>query len=162
MKADKVVKTNAMRWLDKAKVAYQTSHYEVADGDNDGVAVAHKLAISPQIVYKTLVLQSEQAYHVCLLAAERELDLKKTAQAFGVKRIELIAVKDLLPLTGYVKGGCSPIGMKKAFATLIDLPAQELTLIYISAGKIGSQIVISPLALAQEISAQFADLSTDH
>lgn len=160
MGRDKVIKTNAMRLLDRAKITYQVSSYPIEDEHNDGVSVAHKLGVEPAVVYKTLVLKSDESHHVAIIPADHELDLKQTAKSFNVKRVELIAVKDLLPLTGYVKGGCSPLGMKKLFPTLIEQSAKELELIYVSAGKIGWQIIINPNDLADMLSARFAPLST--
>lgn len=159
MSRSKPIKTNAMRLLDSAKAAYRVSSYPISDEQNDGLSVAQKLAVPPDVVYKTLVLQSDQTYFVALIAADRELDLKQAAKSFGVKRLELIPVKQLLPLTGYLKGGCSPLGMKKAFPSLIDQPARDKAEIYVSAGKIGWQIVINPQTLADVLSAGFAPLS---
>lgn len=159
MGRDKVIKTNAMRLLDKAKITYQVSSYPIEDEHNDGVSVAHKLGVEPAVVYKTLVLKSDESHHVAIIPADHELDLKQTAKSFNVKRVELIAVKDLLPLTGYIKGGCSPLAMKKVFPSLIDQTAQALEEIYISAGKIGWQIRVNPGDLADCLSAGFAVLS---
>lgn len=155
----KIVKTNASRILYQANIKYELTEYDVKDEHNDGVSVAHKIGVEPKLIYKTLVLKSDKAHHVCLIAADKEVSLKKVAQAFGVKRIELIPVKDLLPLTGYVKGGCSPVGMKKKFPTLIDEPAKELSTFYVSAGKVGTQMKLNPNELAKFLSAQFVSLS---
>lgn len=155
----KVVKTNACRLLDQAKVAYETTHYDVHDEHNDGVSVAAKLGVSPEEIYKTLVMKSDQGYHVCLVAANLEVNLKLAAKAFGVKKIEMIPQKDLLGLTGYVKGGCSPIGMKKHFPTVIDEKAKALSNIYVSAGMIGLQLKLAPLDLANMVQARFVELT---
>lgn len=160
MGRDKTIKTNAMRLLDKARIKYQVSSYMVADGKNDGISVAQKLGVDPSLVFKTLVLTSDKSFHVAIIPSDHSLDLKSTARAFGVKRVELIAVTDLLPLTGYIKGGCSPLAMKKVFPSLIDQTAQALEEIYISAGKIGWQIRVNPGDLADCLSAGFAVLST--
>lgn len=159
MKQEKIVKTNAMRLLDQAGIPYRVTGYEVEDQHNDGVSVAHKLGVSPALIYKTLVMGSEQGYHVCLVSSEHVIDLKQAAKAFGVKRLDLIEVRELLPLTGYVKGGCSPIGMKKRLPTLIDEPAKELKEFYISAGRIGQQILMNPQDLVKLLKCGFAPLS---
>lgn len=154
----KIHKTNAMRILDSLKISYETLSYE-ADEHVDGVSVAHKLGLAPSVVFKTLVMKSERAYHVCLIASDREVDLKKAAKAHGVKRLELIPAKELLPLTGYVRGGCSPIGMKKAFETVLDLSAFTQDTILVSAGKIGLQLKLDPSDLEKALRSQRADLS---
>lgn len=159
MKQEKIAKTNAMRLLDRAGMPYRVTGYDVLDQHNDGVSVAHKLGVSPALIYKTLVLGSELGYHVCLVSSEHVIDLKQAAKAFGVKRLDLIEVRELLPLTGYVKGGCSPIGMKKRFPTLIDEPAKDVNEFYISAGRIGQQIVMNPHDLVRLLDAEFARLS---
>lgn len=154
----KVHKTNAMRKLDSLKTPYDSLSY-MADEHIDGVSVAHKLGLDPAVVFKTLVMKSDQAYHVCIIASDHEVDLKKAAKAHGVKRLELIPTKDLLPLTGYERGGCSPIGMKKSFATVIDQSAFTHESILVSAGKIGLQLKLDPRDLEKAIRSTRADLS---
>lgn len=154
----KVQKTNAMRKLDSLKIDYEALSYEVNE-QIDGVSVAHKLGLSPAEVFKTLVMRSERAYHVCLIASDQEVDLKKAAKAHQVKRLELIPTKELLPLTGYERGGCSPIGMKKAFETVIDVSAFDHDKILISAGRIGTQLRLDPQDLEEAIRAKRADIS---
>jgi Cys-tRNA(Pro)/Cys-tRNA(Cys) deacylase len=136
-------KTNAMRTLDKNKVAYVAHTYE-SDGAISGQEVATALGRSPEQIFKTLVTAGKSGQHyVFVIPSTGELNLKKAAACAGEKSIEMIKSKELLPLTGYVHGGCSPIGMKKFFNTAIDSSAEKLNTIIISAGKIGLQIEIS-------------------
>ena len=119
-------KTNAMRMLDKEKIPYQMHTYDASDGHIDGAAVARKVGMDPAKVFKTLVTRGHSgSYYVCVLPVERELDLKKAAKVFSEKSLEMIPVAQLLPTTGYVRGGCSPIGMKKRFATVFDELAKQ-------------------------------------
>ena len=136
-------KTNVMRILDKAKVQYK--HYSYADTDAiSGADVAKVLQQNPEQVFKTLVTTSKSGNHyVFMLPVEKELDLKKAAQAVAEKSVVMLKQKDLLPLTGYVHGGCSPIGMKKFFKTVIDSSAKNFETIIFSAGKIGYQVELS-------------------
>ena len=136
-------KTNVMRILDKAKVQYK--HYSYVDTNAiSGADVAKVLQQNPEQVFKTLVTTSKSGNHyVFMLPVEKELDLKKAAQAVGEKSVEMLKQKDLLPLTGYVHGGCSPIGMKKFFKTVIDSSAKNFGTIIFSAGKIGYQVELS-------------------
>lgn len=133
-------KTNVMRMLDKAKVNYK--HYSYADTDAvSGVEVAAVLHQDPKRVFKTLVTLARSGNHyVFMIPVEMELDLKKAAAAVGEKSVEMLKSKELLPLTGYIHGGCSPIGMKKFFTTVIDSSAQNFETIIFSAGKIGYQV----------------------
>jgi len=141
MKKGKSEKTNAMRLLDKEKVDYTMQTYDTNDGKIDGISVAHKVGKDPKMVYKTLVTQgASKQYYVFVIPVEAELDLKKAAKAAGEKKVEMIAVKDLLKVTGYVRGGCSPVGMKKLYPTFIDQEAEALETIIVSGGKIGFQI----------------------
>lgn len=153
----KVHKTNAMRKLDSLKMLYEALPYE-ADEHLDGVHVAQKLGLDPSLVFKTLVMKSESAYHVCLIASDQEVDLKKAAKAHGVKRLELIPTKDLLALTGYERGGCSPLAMKKALPTVIDVCAFTHPQILVSAGKIGLQLKLDPHQLEKAIGSERADI----
>lgn len=136
-------KTNVMRMLDKAKVSYK--HYTYADTDAiSGIEVATVLNQNPLQVFKTLVTVGKSGQHyVFLIPVEKELDLKKAAHAVGEKSVEMLKSKELLPLTGYIHGGCSPIGMKKFFPTTIDESAQNFETIIFSAGKIGYQVEVS-------------------
>ena len=145
-----MVKTNAMRLLDSAKIKYDLSEYEVDESDLSGVHGAEMLGIDPDCMFKTLVCADEKGEH--------EVFLKKCAALAGVKRVEMIHVKDLLTLTGYVRGGCSPIGMKKKFPTYIDETAQLCERIYVSAGTRGVQLILSPTDLAEYVGAKFGDL----
>jgi Cys-tRNA(Pro)/Cys-tRNA(Cys) deacylase len=153
-------KTNALRLLDAAGIAYTTATYEVDENDLSGVHAANLLGVPPEQVFKTLVLQgSSGAYMVCCIPVAEELDLKKAAQACGEKKVDLIPVKDLLPLTGYVRGGCSPIGMKKPFPVYIDETAELFDTIGVSAGIRGCQVFLKPEDLRGFIAAEFADLT---
>ena len=152
--------TNAMRLLKQAGVEFETGEYEVDESDLSGVHAAEMLGVDPDCVFKTLVARGEgrNLYVFCIPAAE-ELDLKKCAAAVGEKKLEMVHVKELLGLTGYVRGGCSPIGMKKKYPTLIDETAQLFDRIYVSAGMRGHQIIVAPDALAEFVEAKYADLT---
>lgn len=138
-------KTNAMRILDKMKIKYEMMSYDANDGKIDGITVANKIGKAPETVFKTLVTHNgPQQLYVFVIPVAAELDLKKAAKAAGVKKIEMLAVKDLQKYTGYIRGGCSPIGMKKQYPTFIDESALDLSEIIVSGGKIGTQIVLEP------------------
>ncbi|ARK29629.1 Cys-tRNA(Pro) deacylase [Halalkalibacter krulwichiae] len=140
----KKAKTNAMRSLDQQKIAYEIINYHVNDGKIDGVSVANKIGKQAEYVYKTLVAQgSSKHFYVFVIPVEAELDLKKAAKAAEEKKIEMIPVKDIVKVTGYIRGGCSPIGMKKSFPTFIAHEAQTLETIIVSGGMIGVQIEIT-------------------
>lgn len=161
-KQHKQDKTNAMRLLDQAEIPYETGEYEYDESDLSGDHVAEYLGISPDIVFKTLVtVGHDKNHYVFVIPSSGHLDLKKAAKAAKVKNIEMIAVKELLPLTGYIRGGCSPIGMKKPFPTFIDETAVLFDAIYISAGKRGSQIIVNAEDLAAYIGASFEDLTEE-
>ena len=152
-------KTNAMRMLDREGIAYRTASYEVDESDLSGVHAAELLGVPASYLYKTLVTKGERTgYQVFVIPADRELDLKKAAAAAGDKRVEMVAVKELLPLTGYVRGGCSPLGMKKRFPTHFDESAASLPEIYVSAGQRGLQMIVEPHALARAIGGDFKPL----
>ena len=152
--------TNAMRLLKQAGIEYGTSEYEVDESDLSGVHAAQMLGIDPDCMFKTLVTRGEQKgiYVFCIPVAE-ELDLKKCAAAVGEKKVEMIHVKELLGLTGYVRGGCSPIGMKKKYPTYIDEIATLFDRIYVSAGMRGQQVILSPEDLRAYTDATFVDLT---
>lgn len=144
-KSAKPAKTNAVRLLDQLKVSYDLHEYEVSDGQIDGISVANKIQQPVEIVFKTLVATAGPGkVFVFLVPVAKELNLKSAAKAAGEKKIEMIAVKDILGLTGYIRGGCSPLGMKKLFPTFIDDSAKELNTMIVSAGKIGMQIHLKP------------------
>lgn len=155
-------KTNAMRQLERAGIVYEHRSYEVDETDLSGSHAADLLGVDHRMLFKTLVLRGDkQGYLVCVIPVDHEIDLKKAAKVSGNKKVELIAVKELLPLTGYVRGGCSPIGMKKQFPTYLHSSAQSLEQIGISAGQRGEQILLSPTELASYIKAEFADLTVE-
>lgn len=151
--------TNAMRLLKQAGIAFETASYEVDENDLSGVHAAQMLGTDPDCVFKTLVARGERKglCVFCIPVAE-ELDLKKCAAAAGEKKIEMIHVRELPALTGYIRGGCSPIGMKKRYPTYIDETAQLFDRIYVSAGQRGVQLIVEPVALANYVGAAFADL----
>jgi Cys-tRNA(Pro)/Cys-tRNA(Cys) deacylase len=155
-----VNKTNAMRLLDAEKFSYEVYTYSVNDGKIDGVSVAHKIGMSPSIVFKTLVVQgtSKQTY-VFVIPVEAELNLKKAASLSGEKKVEMVPVKDIQKLTGYIRGGCSPIGMKKLYPTFIDQEAQFLDQMVVSGGKIGIQLLIKVEDLTKMTGAALVDVS---
>ena len=152
-------KTNVMRELDKLKISY--NHYCYADTDAvSGVDVAHVLNQNPEHVFKTLVTFGKSKKHyVFMLPVAKELDLKKAAKSVGEKAVEMVKSKELLGLTGYIHGGCSPIGMKKFFKTIIDKSAQNFDSIIFSAGKIGYQVEVNIEELTKVIKIDFADLT---
>ena len=148
-------KTNAMRLLDKAKVKYEVREYP-QDGPVAAVDVAAYLGQPADRLFKTLVTtDNDHGYYVFCLPGDHELDLKKAAVLAGVKKIEMLKQKDLLKLTGYIHGGCSPIGMKKVFPTFVDTSALDWDTIYVSGGKIGLQIELDPRSLEDMIGAKF-------
>lgn len=152
-------KTNAVRLLERAGVAFRTRAYEVREDALDAVSVAHSVGVDPDRVFKTLVTVSDGGEHfVFCIPGSAELDLKKAAHAAGVKRIALIRLRDLLPLTGYVHGGCSPLGMKKSFPTWIDDSSELFETIYVSGGARGLQLELAPRDLAGLIPCRAADL----
>lgn len=151
------VKTNAMRMLDRAKIAYTLHTYSPDDGI-DGISVARKLGQPEERVYKTLVTKGKSTHFVFVIPVAAELDLKAAAKAVGEKAVEMIAVKDINKVTGYIRGGCSPVGMKKPFLTVIDESAKPLPAIFVSGGRIGLQMEIDPTVLAAFIGADFAPI----
>lgn len=156
----KLKKTNAMRILDSKKIKYGVKEYEVNEDDLGAVAVAAKTGIDIDRIYKTLVLKGDKkGYIVACIPGGSEVDLKALAKVSGNKRVEMIAMKDLEKLTGYIRGGCSPLGMKKLFPTYIDEPAKELDTIVVSGGKRGLQIELSPYDLAKIVRGEFPKIS---
>ena len=151
--------TNAMRLLRAAKVPFEVKEYEVDENDLSGVHIAESLHISPDCMFKTLVARGATGgiYVFCIPSAS-ELDLKKCAALVGEKSIEMVHVKELLGLTGYIRGGCSPVGMKKKYPTYMDETAVLFDPIYVSAGARGAQLVINPETLAEFAKIAFADL----
>lgn len=148
-----------MRILDKEKIDYHMMSYSTDDGKIDGVSVAEKIGRAPGIVYKTLITQgASKAYYVFVIPVEDELDLKKAAKVVSEKKIEMIPVKEITKVSGYIRGGCSPVGMKKLFPTNIHEAAQSLETIIVSGGQIGLQIEIRPEDLAKSVQANFADI----
>ncbi|MBA2876159.1 Cys-tRNA(Pro) deacylase [Thermaerobacillus caldiproteolyticus] len=142
------VKTNAMRVLDKKMIPYNVITYDSQDGKIDGISVAHNIGKDPRFVYKTLVTRgNSRNIYVFVIPVESELDLKKAAQVTGEKKVEMVPVKDIQKLTGYIRGGCSPIGMKKLYPTFIDSSASQLEHIIVSGGRIGVQVELSVEAL---------------
>ena len=159
-KDKKEEKTNAVRLVEKAGVEYELHSYDVEDGKIDGVSVAEKTGKAVEMVYKTLVTVGQSKEHyVCVIPVAKELDLKKAAKFFGEKKVEMIHQKDLLPLTGYIHGGCSPVGMKKPFDTCIDESALDHDTICVSAGKVGLQMELNPEDIAMLASADFGDIA---
>lgn len=155
-------KTNVMRVLEQHKIPYTVHGYPHGKDAVDGETVARLLGQNPAQVFKTLVARGKSGGHyVFVIPVARELDLKKAASAAGEKAVELIAVKQLLGLTGYVRGGCSPIGMKKAFPTVFDESVCALPSVMVSAGKIGRQIECEPSALLALTHAKTAALTMD-
>lgn len=151
-------KTNVMRILDQKKIKHKTYSY-VGTGAISGIEVAEALGQNPKYVFKTLVtVGKSKNNYVFVIPVEKELDLKKAAKAVGEKSIDMIKSKELLPLTGYIHGGCSPIGMKKFFKTIIDISAEDYESIIFSAGKIGYQVEMSMEDLSKVIRFTTADL----
>ncbi len=160
MKKKPLNKTNAMRILDQSGLDYSWDEYEYDESDLSGTHAAEVLGVSEDEIFKTLVTRSEtKELNVFVIPVAGELDLKKAAQASGHKRIEMIHVRELVDLTGYMRGGCSPIGMKKQYPTYIDETAVLFDRIFFSAGKRGVQIIMNAEDLAGLIGAEFADLT---
>lgn len=151
-------KTNAMRMLDRAGIQYGKLSYDYGDGSIHGAAVAEKINRPPETVFKTLVAHSGNSLFVFIIPVAEELDLKKAAKAAGEKKLDMLPVKELQKWTGYIRGGCSPIGMKKLYPTFIDSSAGSLETMIVSAGKIGTQIEVAPPQLAGLTAARFVEL----
>ena len=156
----KIEKTNAARLLDRAKIAYELIPYQVDENDLAATHVAAQLGEDIACVFKTLVLKGDRSgYFVCVVPGDHEVDLKAAAKVSGNKKCDLIPMKELLGVTGYIRGGCSPIGMKKPFPTYLHITAAEHPHIYISAGVRGLQIKIAPSDLIAFVGALTADIS---
>ncbi len=141
-------KTNVMRILDKEKISYQFYFYDHEDGKIDGVSVAHKLGQKVEQVFKTLVTRgASKEFYVFVVPVAKELNLKAAAKSVGEKSVEMIHVDEINKTTGYIRGGCSPVGMKKLFRTVIDSSCEQLQTIIVSGGKIGTQVEVDPRAL---------------
>ena len=158
----KELKTNAMRMLDRMKIPYEYETYECEDF-TDGIETADKLGYDHALVYKTLVTTGKSGEHyVFVIPIEAEIDFKKAAKAVGEKSLEMLHLKNLTKVTGYVRGGCTAIGMKKQFPIVIQKDAEELTQMHVSGGKLGMQLKLAPADLKKAAKAQFADVIRDH
>lgn len=154
----KELKTNAVRILDRNKIKYELLTYE-CDEFIDGLHTAEQTGAPVGQSYKTLVMQGKsRKYYVFVIPIAKEVDLKAAARSVGEKSVEMIHVRDINAITGYVRGGCSPLGMKKQFPTVIDASAREQENIYISGGRVGTSIRLNPMDLARVIRAEFADI----
>ena len=157
----KIQKTNVARLLDKAKIAYELIPYEVDEINLAASHVAEQLHVDIAMVFMTIVLTAGPGkFFVCVVPGDEEIDLKKAAKAAGYKKVELLPMKELLPLTGYIRGGCSPIGMKKPFPTFFHSTAVDFEHIYVSAGVRGLQLRVAPADLIGYVGATVTDLST--
>ena len=155
----KIAKTNAARLLDAAAIEYELIPYEVDETDLGAQHIADQLGENIDQVFKTLILEGDKTGHlVCVIPGAEEVDLKKAARVSGNKKVDLIPMKELLPTTGYIRGGCSPVGMKKPFPTFIDETCILYDYIYVSAGVRGLQFKIDPQALVEFVGAETVDL----
>ena len=154
-----MIKTNAMRMLSAAKIPFEVMEYEVDENDLSGVHIAEQIGLPREVVFKTLVAKGDKTGPLvfCIPCAD-ELDLKKAAFLTGNKKIEMVAVKDLLGLTGYIRGGCSPIGMKKKFPTWVDESCMKYERITVSSGTRGAQLLLDRASLLQFVQGKTADL----
>lgn len=153
-------KTNAMRMLDRGKVPYTVHTYDHSDGRIDGVSVAAKVGIDPERVYKTLVTRgSSGGYFVFVIPVALELDLKKAARAVGEKSVAMIRVEEINKVTGYIRGGCSPVGMKKLYPTVFDRRVESLPAVVVSGGRIGVQVEVDPEALIRLVGGKTAEIT---
>lgn len=155
-----MTKTNAMRLLEAAGIEFEVLEYPVDENDLSGESVARKTGKAHEQIFKTLVFSGEKnGFGVCCIPTCEELDLKKAAKLFGEKKVEMLHVKDLLKTTGYIRGGCSPVGMKKQFPTVIDETACLFDKIYVSAGVRGMMLGVEPQTLADFVNARIADVT---
>jgi len=158
-----VNKTNAMRQLDAAKIPYEVFSYPVDERDLSGTHIADCIGLPYERVFKTIVTKGDKTgYLVFCIPCHKEIDLKKAAAVTGNKKIETVAVKELLPLTGYIRGGCSPIGMKKRFPTYVDESARDHESITVSAGVRGMQLLVGLSDLLRMTSAKVASVTAEH
>ena len=155
-------KTNAIRILESRKISYQIYEYEAPDGFLDGVTVARAIGLPEENVFKTLVtVGNSKAIYVFVIPVAAELDLKKGAKAVKEKSIEMLPSKDITPVTGYIKGGCSPVGMKKAYPTVLDESCRTLDRMVVSAGKVGLQMELAPVDLIELTRGETASLTKE-
>lgn len=157
----KKVKTNALRKLDQKKISYETFTYSIEEDQVDGITVANKIGQPVEEVYKTLVLQGKNNYYVAVIPVEATLNIKAISKVVGEKKLEMLAVKNLEKTTGYIRGGCSPVGMKKQFPTVIDASAQTHEKIIVSAGQIGIQMKVNVDELIQLINAKVSPITDE-
>lgn len=158
----KNVKTNAMRMLDRAKIAYEAIEYEYDDSDLSGTTIAKNAGLCPDIVFKTLVAKGDKTGIIVMcIPVEKEVDLKKAASVSGNKKVEMLHVKDLLANTGYIRGGCSPVGMKKSYPTYIDISSVNHEKITVSAGVKGCQLLVNAKELAEYLRATVDSITTE-
>ena len=161
--AKKHQKTNAMRILDSKKIEYNMYTYEVDENHIDGISVAQKLNQDEKMVFKTLVAQgASKNFYVFVIPVAESLDMKKAAKSVGEKSVEMIHVKDINSITGYIRGGCTPLGMKKQFPTVVDSSAEKYDKIIISGGRIGSQIILNPQDLVKVVRGKFDNIVAQH
>lgn len=157
-----ISKTNVARLLDKAKIGYELVPYVVDENDLVATHIAEQLGENIKQVFKTLVLKGDKnGYFVCVIPGDEEVNLKKAAKVSGNKKADLIPMKELLPTTGYIRGGCSPVGMKKPFPTYFDSSCEDFDYIYVSAGVRGLQLKINPSELITYVRAELAELTDD-
>ncbi|QUG40403.1 Cys-tRNA(Pro) deacylase [Psychrobacillus sp. INOP01] len=155
----KKLKTNAVRKLEQQKIKFELIEYELTGDQVDGVTVADKIGYPVSVVYKTLLITAgTNRHYVCIIPVHKELNLKEVAKAVGEKKVELLPLNELQPTTGYIRGGCSPIGMKKLFPTWIDASAESLDFILVSGGKIGLQVKLSVKDLLQLTNGRIATI----
>ncbi len=155
-------KTNAVRIVEAEGIPYEMHQYEAPDGFLDGVSVAKALGQDVRQVFKTLVtVGSSRQHYVCVIPVDKELDLKKAAKHFGEKKLEMIPAREITNVTGYIKGGCSPVGMKKLFTTAIDISAASIDNIIVSGGKVGLQMELPAAELKRITMAELVDLTVD-
>ena len=158
----KIAKTNAARLLDAASIEYELIPYEVDETNLGAQHIADQLGENIEQVFKTLILQGDKTGHlVCVIPGAEEVDLKKAAKVSGNKKVDLIPMKELLPTTGYIRGGCSPIGMKRPFPTFFHTTCNDFEYIYVSAGQRGLQLKMTPSDLVTFVGATVADLTVD-
>ena len=152
-------KTNAQRLLEQGGISYETCEYEPDENNLSGEHVAAQIGVPPEQVFKTLVAKGKDEIYIFCIPVKEELNLKKAALITGEKKIEMVPQKDLLALTGYIRGGCSPVGMKKKYPTFMDETAQLFDRVTVSAGVRGCQMVVEPNVLVEFIQGRFADLT---